>query len=565
MSGFEEEKIELIFSDKIDEFMMENDLTNRLKAIDMLFSKEVVLTNPDILYYLIFTEYYSSVTESYDIAHLLGRYTIWVFDEFHLYDEKQKAEITSIIYEAYKLRQKIDKPVAFIILTATPQEKMVDSIKNIGIKVVNVHAEDGDEIIQEKVKLKLYPANLWMWRGNEEIESFLDNNIEGYIKENKSILVIMDSVFQAKSLAEKLKSKGLDVAQVHGIRKDDDPLKSKITIGTASIEVGVDPNDADGTYKDILIAEARSSAQFVQRIGRIARGKRLDRISEAIMFVPQYVFDRLNKFNNKEIERKDLFKELEGIYYKTEDFEESGEVIAPMTIYNAFLKISKVLGCNLKQLSDDFYKITRKSIFKVYQELNDINKMIDEVKKYKYEDIFNQVLFSFRDFIPTCYVIDEERCDYFNVDIITALSRYVNLKPIEEDDIDDNLDNKKANELKKKIKKDKSSIAILIGKENEKSQGGFYFRFYEEDDNLDFEELIYKGLKFAVLEIRCKKDINKTALNYVNKKLKRIIYPVIIQESIMKNLPPLFKAFDFENNKKIFIGRNALLMWSLLN
>ncbi|WDC85207.1 type I-D CRISPR-associated helicase Cas3' [Caloramator sp. mosi_1] len=106
LSGFEESKVELVFSDKVDEFMLENHLNNRLKALDILFSQEVVLTNPDILYYLTFTDYYRAVTENYDLTHLLGRYRIWVFDEFHLYDEKQKAEITSIIYQAYKLRQK---------------------------------------------------------------------------------------------------------------------------------------------------------------------------------------------------------------------------------------------------------------------------------------------------------------------------------------------------------------------------------------------------------------------------------------------------------------------------
>ncbi|WDC85206.1 hypothetical protein PL321_07015 [Caloramator sp. mosi_1] len=132
-----------------------------------------------------------------------------------------------------------------------------------------------------------------MWKGNEDIANYIDENKGNFIKENKSILIIMDSVFQANSLADKLKLDGFEVAEVHGIKKDDNPLKSKITIGTASIEVGVDPNDADGTYKDILIAEARSSAQFIQRIGRIARGKRTDRVSEAIMFVPHYVFNKL--------------------------------------------------------------------------------------------------------------------------------------------------------------------------------------------------------------------------------------------------------------------------------
>ncbi|CDF59227.1 COG1205: Distinct helicase family with a unique C-terminal domain including a metal-binding cysteine cluster [Thermobrachium celere DSM 8682] len=564
LSGFDDSKVELVFSDKIDEFMLENDIDNRLKAIEILFSRDVVLTNPDILYCLTFTDFYKGITENYSLAHLLGRYMIWVFDEFHLYDEKQKAEITSIIYESYKLREKISKPVIFIILTATPQEKMLDSIRNIGIKVVNVHAEDGDEIIQEKVKLKLYPSNLWLWKGNEDIEEYLEKNIDNYMKENKSILIIMDSVFQANILSEKLKSKGLDIAEVHGIKKDNEPLKSKITIGTAAIEVGVDPNDADGTYKDVLIAEARSSAQFIQRIGRIARGKRLDRISEAIMFIPQYVFDRLKKYDGNEVNRKELFEQLEKIYYQLEDFEEASRVVAPLTIYNAFSKVSRILGCSLKELEDDFYKITYKNIFKVKKELDEINNLIDKFK-HKYEDTFSQVLFSFRDFVPTCYIVDKKRNDYVNVDIITALSRFTDLEVIkEEEEINKYLDKEKANGLRKKIRKDRSSIAVLVGKQSEKKQGGFYFALYEEDDDLDFDELTYNGLKFAVLEVRYKSDINKNALNHINDKLENIIYPVVIQDGIQMNLPPLFKTFDFQDNKKIFIGRNALLMWSIL-
>ncbi|WDC85205.1 hypothetical protein PL321_07010 [Caloramator sp. mosi_1] len=138
-----------------------------------------------------------------------------------------------------------------------------------------------------------------------------------------------------------------------------------------------------------------------------------------------------------------------------------------MTIYNAFSKISKVFGCSLRELRDDFYKITNKNIFKVQQEITEINSIIDKFK-YKYEDIFNQVLFSFRDFVPTCYIIDENRNDYVNVDIITALNRFINLEPIEEKDINDYLDKQKSQELKKKIKKDKSSITILKGVKNEK-------------------------------------------------------------------------------------------------
>jgi len=81
------------------------------------------------------------------------------------------------------------------------------------------------------------------------------------------------------------------VGEVHGLSSETmrrEALARQFTVGTSTIEVGVDLKDE--YEKDFLIFEARTSSQFLQRVGRIARHeKRLSIPNRALALVPAYV------------------------------------------------------------------------------------------------------------------------------------------------------------------------------------------------------------------------------------------------------------------------------------
>src|SRR5690606_4732574 len=99
-------------------------------------------------------------------------------------------------------------------------------------------------------------------------------------------------------------------------------LLRRATVGTSTIEVGVDFKDA--FEKDCLVFEARTASSFLQRLGRIGRHEKGRPIPNlAIALVPGYVYEYLAAKlpPGAELGREPLRDLIEEAYRRPEEFE----------------------------------------------------------------------------------------------------------------------------------------------------------------------------------------------------------------------------------------------------
>ncbi|AEM74228.1 type I-D CRISPR-associated helicase Cas3' [Caldicellulosiruptor acetigenus] len=573
-----------LFAEEIDKIELSYEETSlqRSEIIERIIkapNRQVILTNPDIIYYIAFGKYFTFEKPQRFIGNILSAFDLWVFDEFHLYDDKQKAELLAIIFSAMCVRY-LDKTPVFVILSATPDFGIESIMKKMNINFEIVKAKEGDKIIQEKVNLKLIPTDLYHWQGlNKLLE--IDSCIDEVYRE-KSSLVILDSVFQAMDYANHLREKGLDVSELHGLKRDKNGLKAHVVVGTSAIEVGIDPKEENNTYKQAVVFEARTFSQFVQRLGRIGRGNKKDRTSFVLALVPQYVYDKLKNLHQSSISRPEFFKKLESSYVKNLLFEKSISEVASLTIFNSFQKI-------LTLVENDEEKAKIKAFFwnltgRRFDEMKSIQQDIKEAFDSEYET-FENVLFSFRNFTPTTLVVTQN--DAFFMDLYDVLRRY-RIKQILKTDseikeaLERTIKDKEICTLKyKKSKKDKSCIsAIEIENIYENNKRKVMVTMEIPDDMF---ELNYRNLYLSPIKFKVASSNNQELeiIRELNQLLKSVFFPCFIvsredvqnlQQKTHSFLPPLFRGYpyiepyesveDCEDDKTIYLGRNALLMWS---
>ncbi|MBC7227423.1 MAG: type I-D CRISPR-associated helicase Cas3' [Thermoflexales bacterium] len=306
-------------------------------ALETLLRWEpTVLTNPDILFCLYFGLYGEREEELKAIGQrlftLVGRYQAFVFDEFHLYNAKQVTDVAFLVGTLHALQPRYGR--VFIFSSATPDSLIRPMLEGLGLPVEVISGEavpEGPETrrVAHPLRLTLLPADLSAWEGPERLLEFLPA-VEEFLGQYPAarVVAILDSVAGAVRLACALRERFPDrpVGEVHGLSSDrerDEALLRPITVGTSTIEVGVD--FVGERRKDVLLFEARTSSQFIQRLGRIARhgGGEPDVPCWAIALVPEHVHNFLagQLEEGRSYARADLYRLLEEAYTSPEDFQ----------------------------------------------------------------------------------------------------------------------------------------------------------------------------------------------------------------------------------------------------
>ena len=268
--------------------------------------KPVILTNPDILYLLMYNLYaYHRPFLAYRervLQNIINNYPILVFDEFHSYNVKQEANAAFIVATAAQLAP--DKPHIFIFSSATPDLSRLETyLRRAGIDICHVHTPPSasGELVCEPVDIEILPADLSHWLGRETIEKEFDRVLNFLAKYPAGRGVfILDSVYEAKLLAQSLANRFEwdQVGELHGYLDADarrGALERRFTVGTTTIDVGVDFTGKQA--KDFIVFEARSAEQFMQRLGRIGRQRREYHgvPNYALALVPEYVNNALQE------------------------------------------------------------------------------------------------------------------------------------------------------------------------------------------------------------------------------------------------------------------------------
>jgi CRISPR-associated endonuclease/helicase Cas3 len=304
-----------------------------------------ILTNPDILFYTFFGLYQGQAGISQRLFALMGQYRYFVFDEFHLYNVKQMADVAFFVSTLHAINP--TKGRVFIFASATPDSPArhwLEERLHLPVEVIEGKPSDASDAkcIAQPLELVLLPADLRRWRGVETLLDYLPT-LQAFIQvyPQARLVTILDSVVGAIEAAQALQDlfPGKAVGEVHGVTSDTEreiALRCPITVGTSTIEVGIDFKDE--AEKDVLIFEARTASQFVQRFGRLARHKKALPIPNRIVaLVPEYVYhfleERLSEVT--EVSRHEVYDLMREAYQRPEDFSRYLHKHAPAELHEA--------------------------------------------------------------------------------------------------------------------------------------------------------------------------------------------------------------------------------------
>lgn len=290
-----------------------------------------ILTNPDILFYVFFGLYQGPRGLNQRLFTLLGRYHLFIFDEFHLYNVKQMADMVFLVGTLHAIKP--DYGRVFIFASATPESPALLWLHDhLQLPVEVVEGEPSDAVdartIAYPLQLTLLPADLRRWKGVETLLEYLPE-IQRFAQSypQASLVTVLDSVAGAIATAQALRDQfpSKQIGEVHGFSSDQEraeALRRPFTVGTSTIEVGIDFRGE--MEKDLLIYEARTASQFIQRFGRLARHEKQhpDIPNRTVALVPEYVYHFLTGKleEGQTLSRHELYALVEEGYTRPEDF-----------------------------------------------------------------------------------------------------------------------------------------------------------------------------------------------------------------------------------------------------
>ncbi len=282
------------------------------KCIEIATESDLVITNPDLINYAMHGGYHqwawNNKTGATRFTSFLDKFNYLIFDEYHLYDEAQIANILTMVKLRKLLLQHeaitkgIIHGIRFLFVSATPEE---------GLKRIFEQEEYAyEEIIEEIITNS---NNARPIHGTLEVEFVDSKNIKELISDKipeirtvlktQKVLLILDKLRDVQELAIELKStfEEYEIYESTGYvskeEKHDEKIKAaNLIIATNKAEVGV---NYDVEY--CIMQPGKYYQNFVQRFGRVSRGDLEGKVVVSI-----------NKSYSK---YKRIFKEVSSINY----------------------------------------------------------------------------------------------------------------------------------------------------------------------------------------------------------------------------------------------------------
>ncbi len=292
---------------------------------------ELVLTNPDI-FTLIHRLYYDRRGgNAARIAQTwLAQYRYIVFDEFHIFNAPQVANVLDSI--AFIRANSTERyPTKFLFLSATSDGLLVKALSKAGITLKEVHGSYAHGLRESTThRLILHEVQLELVASQQSL-----GGIENWVNENLQMinqffaqhpgskgLIIANSVFAAKKIVKLLKNApgfSISVGENTGltgaeVRKES--MNAQLIVATSTVDVGVD------FEINLLIYESLDAGSFIQRLGRLGRHDGFSAY-RAIALVPDWVREKFagRYSDGNEIDRESFFKFVrEEVYQKPQEF-----------------------------------------------------------------------------------------------------------------------------------------------------------------------------------------------------------------------------------------------------
>jgi CRISPR-associated endonuclease/helicase Cas3 len=268
--------IKKITGKTLDEFSIKG-FDRWLKILELCKGDtDLIITNPDVINYAMHGGYHQSAwqnTGRKEFYNFLESFGYIIFDEYHLYDESQIANILTLVY-LRDIFLKENNRIKFFFVSATPEKSLKEILEIKGYKV--------EEIIETIVE-DSYNARAIHGMINVEFCTTpnlitLINDYQGEIKEvidsRKRVLIVLDKLIDVQSQTTELISQFPDckIYQSTGYTPKDKFQQKKldeanIIVATNKAEVGVNYR-----VEYCIMQSGKYYQNLIQRFGRTSRG-----------------------------------------------------------------------------------------------------------------------------------------------------------------------------------------------------------------------------------------------------------------------------------------------------
>lgn len=254
--------------------------------LEIAHENDLLITNPDIINYAMHGGYhkkYWGKTGRKEFHNFLDCFDYIIFDEYHLYDEAQIANILTLTYMR-KIFSKENHQMKFMFVSATPEKGLQQVLTDFNYQFEEII----EEIVSDKEKARAIHGKLDIEIHHTRnfiqlIESKYDE-IEAVIKANKKVLVIFDTLAELQRFYQTIKSRlqNYQIVQSTGYATDDENQNeliktANIVLATNKAEVGVNYG-----VEYAIMQPGKFYGNFVQRFGRVARGDLYGKIIVAV-------------------------------------------------------------------------------------------------------------------------------------------------------------------------------------------------------------------------------------------------------------------------------------------
>jgi CRISPR-associated endonuclease/helicase Cas3 len=253
------------------------------KAIEIAVQSDLVITNPDLINYAMHGGYHQwaghNKTGATRFSAFLDKFNYIIFDEYHLYDEAQIANILTLarlrefFLPNYKVGKESIHGVRFLFVSATPEEGLKKIFESEGYE----YEEIVESIVSEGEQARAIHGSLEVeFTDCKDIKALIRLKIPELreILKTRRVLLILDKLRDVQEIAEELRSifQNYTIYQSTGYVSKLEDHNEKISaahliIATNKAEVGV---NYDVEY--CIMQPGRYFQNFVQRFGRISRG-----------------------------------------------------------------------------------------------------------------------------------------------------------------------------------------------------------------------------------------------------------------------------------------------------
>ncbi|AIJ05281.1 CRISPR-associated helicase [Methanocaldococcus bathoardescens] len=289
------------------------------ELIEKLKNCEIAVTNPDILNHMINSGYhlpkknekFRHLKDFPDWSAFFNALDYVIFDEYHLYDEEQIANI--LIW--FLMTKELFKQIKWFFVSATPEENLIEFLNENGItpEIIEQPLSNEGRVIQGEMEIEFIKISKRIERSlfgylvkDGRLKENIKNIIEKTISNNEKILIIFNSLRDAMRMkyiieneidAEVWVNTGLQTREENNNNLDEILSKTDIIITTSKAEVGV-----NYPVSLCFMDSGLYLRNFMQRIGRVGRGIEKCKI---YCTITTKIFNNLDKHFN-EIKKEEL-------------------------------------------------------------------------------------------------------------------------------------------------------------------------------------------------------------------------------------------------------------------